>query len=125
MLRDLSASTALATGDMDRARSFYEGVLGFAADEDVAEGVVYSAGSTQFLVYPSTFAGTNKATAMAFRVPDESFEAEITDLRARGVTFDTFDAEGLIWHDGVAHVGEMRMVWFHDPDGNIIAVETG
>jgi hypothetical protein len=32
--------------------------------------------------------------------------------------------EGLEWIDGVATAGTMRAVWFADPDGNILNVET-
>lgn len=124
MLRDCTPMPTLATSDLGRARAFYEGTLGFVADEDVPEGVAYAAGSTRFLVYPSAFAGSNKATSMGFQVDAGSFDTEIADLQARGVQFDTFEAPGLTWQDGVGHFDGMRAVWFHDPDGNILAVET-
>jgi hypothetical protein len=28
------------------------------------------------------------------------------------------------WQDGVAEMGDMRSVWFRDPDGNVLNVET-
>lgn len=125
MLSQYPLTPTLATADMAQARSFYEGTLGFVADESVPEGVMYEAGPNRFLVYESAFAGTNKATSMGFQVPAEVFDAEIADLRDRGITFDTFDAEGLTWDEGVASMGDqMRAAWFHDLDGNIIAVET-
>lgn len=75
-------------------------------------------------MYPSAYAGTNQATALSFGVPDDGFDAEVADLRARGVRFDTFEAEGIEWADGVASAPGMRAVWFTDPDGNILNVET-
>ena len=54
-------------------------------------------------------------------VPADSFDAEVGDLRAKGISFQTFDAEGLTWDDGVASMGEgFRSVWFSDPDGNTL-----
>lgn len=125
MLSEYDPVPVLAVSDLVRARAFYEGTLGLTADEDVPEGVSYRAGGGRLLVYPSSYAGTNKATAVGFSVPADRFDAEIADLRARGITFDTFEAEGLSWADGVAEMGGTRSAWFHDPDGNILAVETG
>jgi len=126
MLGDHDTIATLAVKDLQVARDFYEGMLGFTARADVPDGVLYTAGSGAFLVYPSSFAGTNKATSMSFQVPEDGFDAEIEALRDHGVKFQTFEAPGLSWDDGVASMGEgYRGVWFEDPDGNILNVETG
>ncbi len=125
MLHEYVPIPTLAVTDLRRARGYYEGVLGFAPGPDTAGGVMYAAGGSSFLVYPSSFAGTNKATAMSFQVPAEAFDAEVAALRERGVQFQTFDAEGLTWDDGVATFDGTRSAWFEDPDGNILNVETG
>jgi catechol 2,3-dioxygenase-like lactoylglutathione lyase family enzyme len=128
MLSDYAPMPTLAVSDMQAARAFYEGVLGFTPlpEGDTPDGVAYTAGSGSFLVYPSGFAGTNKATAMAFMVPAEEFTAAVAMLRDKGVSFQTFELEGLTWDDGVASMGEStHSVWFEDPDGNIINVGTG
>jgi hypothetical protein len=79
-----------------------------------------------FFVYESEYAGTNKATVMNFNVPMSAFDAEISALREKGVTFLTFEAEDLDWNDGVASMGgAMKTVWFSDPDGNILNVAAG
>ena len=125
MLGDHDPIATLAVKDLDRAREFYEGVLGLAPRREVPEGVLYAAGSSAFLVYPSSFAGTNRATAMSFQVPPADFDGEVAALREKDVAFQTFEAEGLSWVDGVASFGEFRSAWFADPDGNILNVETG
>ena len=124
MLADHDVMPTLAVTDLARARQFYEEVLGFTPQGDVPDGVGYRAGSTSFLVYPSSFAGTNKATAMSFQVPVDVFDAEVAALRAKGLVFQTFEVEGITWDDGVASWGEGRSAWFEDPDGNILNVET-
>jgi hypothetical protein len=73
------------------------------------------------LVYPSEFAGTNKATAATWGVGDD-FDKIIEDLRGKGVKFDTLDAPGIEWQDGVNVMGDMKAVWFKDPDGNILNI---
>ncbi len=128
MLADNTPIAVAPTTDMGRARAFYEGVLGFAGGEEEPDGGVrYRSGSSFVMVYPSEFAGTNKATAMSFDLAAEDFDDEATRLRAAGVTFDTFDMDypGATWQDGVLSMGEARAAWFRDPDGNIIAMATG
>ena len=124
MLADYPPVPTLAVSDLDRARGFYEGTLGFSTRGDAVDGVMYDAGDEVFLVYPSAYAGTNKATAMSFSVPSDRFDAEVAALRDKGIEFQTFDMDGLEWADGVATMGTMRAVWFADPDGNILNIET-
>ena len=123
MLTQFAVHPTIPVSDLSRAQEFYEGVLGFAGEQDLG-GVFYSAGDSRFLVYPSASAGTNKATAMTFEVPSEAFDAEVATLREAGLVFQTFEYEGISWDNGVASMGEMRSVWFADPDGNVIAVAT-
>jgi catechol 2,3-dioxygenase-like lactoylglutathione lyase family enzyme len=125
MLSDHAAIPVLAVTDMDKARGFYEGTLGFTGTSDVPEGVVYRTSNGGFLVYPSAYAGTNKATAISFQLSADAFDAEVDALRAAGVAFQTFDLPGdATWTDGVLSDGGMRAVWFADPDGNVLNVET-
>lgn len=123
MLSDHPANAVLAVRDLDRARRFYEDTLGFSPTEAM-EGVRYRAGGVELFVYPSAYAGTNKATAVTFAVPQAAFDDEIADLRRRGITFETYDLEGMTWRDGVAEADGMRTAWFTDPDGNILNVVT-
>ena len=82
MLSDYEVIPTLATSDIKRARHFYEQVLGLVAHTVENEGVIYNTGTGRFMVYPSAFAGSNKATAMAFQVPHAAFDAEVADLLA-------------------------------------------
>ena len=130
MLSDFAPIPTLPVRDLPSAREFYEGVLGYASDGDVSDGVLYRSGAGSFLVYPSAYAGSNKGTAMSIQVPIASFDAEIQSLREKGITFQTFEMEGITWTNGVASglpgsPDGFRGVWFDDPDGNIISVETG
>lgn len=127
MLGNYTPTPTLGVSDLARAREFYEGVLGLTPQGDPPEGVMYAAGSAALFVYPSSFAGTNKATAVSWMVDAEAFDAEVAALRDKGVEFQTFDAPGMTWEDGVAIMpeGMGRGVWFADPDGNILNIDTG
>jgi catechol 2,3-dioxygenase-like lactoylglutathione lyase family enzyme len=126
MLSEITPVATLPTADLSRARSFYEGTLGLAPEREGMGGVAYACGDGMVFVYESEYAGTNKATAVNFNVPLAAFDEEVGALREKGVTFMTFEAEGLDWNDGVASVDDaMKSVWFADPDGNIINMTAG
>jgi catechol 2,3-dioxygenase-like lactoylglutathione lyase family enzyme len=124
MFSDLTPVATLPTADVAKAKSFYEGTLGLTPTEAIG-GTSYSCGNGMIFVYESAYAGTNKATAASFYADLDKFDAEIQALRDKGVSFMTFDMEGLEWQDGVAVMGPAKSVWFADPDGNILNVSAG
>ena len=126
MLSNYTPVATVPTADIARARAFYEGTLGAGDGAQVAETgeVFYTCGTSGFLLYASQFAGTNQATTMSFQLDDAAFDAEVATLRDAGVSFDTFELEGLEWVDGVAVGGGAKAVWFKDPDGNILNLTT-
>ena len=120
MLGSKDASATLAVSDFDRARDFYENTLGLSVLSDMDGAVLYRSGASVVLVYPSEFAGTNKATAASWAVGDD-FDAIVDDLRNKGVSFEHYDDLPGTTRDGDIHVmGDLRAVWFKDPDGNIL-----
>jgi catechol-2,3-dioxygenase len=126
MLSEITPVTTLPTASLSNARSFYEGTLGLTPQDEGMGGVSYRCGDGTVFVYESEYAGTNKATAVNFNVSMSAFDDEIAVLREKGITFMTFQADGLDWNDGVASMGDtMKSVWFTDPDGNILNVSAG
>lgn len=124
MLADFTPTPTIAVTDLARAQGFYEGLLGFSP-QAAPDGVLYAAGSGSILVYPSSFAGTNKATYVSFQVPPDAFHDLVGGLRAQGVEFQTFEVPVGSWSDGVLDMGEGALaVWFADPDGNILNIDT-
>jgi catechol 2,3-dioxygenase-like lactoylglutathione lyase family enzyme len=121
MLSSGQTAATMAVSDIDRARKFYAETLGFSVMRESPGGILFQSGKdTVFFVYPSGFAGTNKATAMSINVGD--FDATIADLRDRGVSFMDYDNPEFKTEDGVAKTPEGPAAWFADPDGNVIAV---
>ena len=118
MLKDKSSSAIVAVSDTDRARRFYRDTLCLeTADESMADVMVFKTGETFLVVYRSEEAGSNRANAVAWGVGGE-IEAIVADLKSKGVTFEHYDGMEL---KGDIHVdGSMKMVWFKDPDGNIL-----
>ena len=112
----------IAVKDLATARKFYEGTLGLKVEDDKGtEAHSYRSGATRLIVYRSQFAGTNKATALNFRVGDEIGEI-VSGLEKKGITFERYDFPDAR-HEGPLHImGPMKVAWFKDPDGNIISV---
>jgi catechol 2,3-dioxygenase-like lactoylglutathione lyase family enzyme len=126
MLSHHTPVATLPTKDLPKARSFYEDTLGMTVGRESGAGVSYTCGGGIVFLYESEYAGTNKATAVSFDVPLSAFDDEIGALREKGVSFMTFEAEGLDWNESVASMGEQtKSVWFTDPDGNIINIAAG
>ena len=123
MLSNARIAPTLPVSDMDRAKKFYVDTLGFTIAQEGEGGVlIEAAGGTAFTLYPSSFAGTNQATAAAFEVDDP--EAVIKDLQARGITMEEYDMPGLKTVNGIADLGGEKGGWFKDPEGNILGVFT-
>ena len=121
MLGKADATPMIAVKDIDRAKRFYENTLGLRqTDETGDEFLMLKSGDTTLNVYRSEFAGTNQATALTFDVDD--IDAEVRELKDKGITFEHYDVQGLK-ADGDIYSGEgMKTAWFKDPDGNILSL---
>ena len=84
MLEKTDAMSTVAVKDVKLARKFYEGTLGLQPVRSEEMGVVsYKSGNSTVLVYQSSFAGTNKATAVTWAVGDK-LENIVSALNAKG-----------------------------------------
>lgn len=121
MLGSADAIATIGVKNLSAAAEFYEGKVGLkklATEESVVN--VYQSGNSTILVYLSKFAGTNEATAVTWAVDD--VDAEVRDLKKKGVAFERYDMPN-VKHEGDVHVfGTRRNAWFKDPDGNILSV---
>ncbi|MEO4000125.1 VOC family protein [Mesorhizobium sp. CAU 1732] len=118
MLGNHSSSAIVAVSDIDRARTFYRDTLGLELESEFMGHVLtFRTGRTKLNVYRSDAAGTNRANAVVWGVGDD-VEAIVATLKAKGVVFEHYPEMD---RTGDIHVsGEMKTVWFKDPDGNIL-----
>ena len=126
MLKDRSSSAIVAVSDLDRARAFYEDILGLTRDPGGGEeGVLgFRTGDTRFTVYKSDYAGTNKANAVTWDMKGDLVET-VQALKSKGVAFEHYPDMGMTLNGDVHEAGEMKLVWFKDPDGNILHLIEG
>jgi catechol 2,3-dioxygenase-like lactoylglutathione lyase family enzyme len=121
MLTDALATAMLPVVDMNRARAFYEGLLGLPAPRVRPSGEArYQAGGLSFALYPRATPTRADHTALSFEVRD--LATEMRALRARGVCFEEYDLPGLKTREGVCVLGAERAAWFKDTEGNILCL---
>jgi catechol 2,3-dioxygenase-like lactoylglutathione lyase family enzyme len=122
MLKNVKAHATVPVADLARAKAFYIGVLGFDdLETDTDSGAMVNAGGgTRFALFvtPNTQRGGH--TQLGFAVDD--IEAEVADLKARGVVFEEYDMPGFTTVNSIVDSPPNRAAWFLDPDGNIVGL---
>ncbi len=122
MLKDHKAHATVPVADLAKAKAFYMGVLGFEEVDAQNEGaVLIKAGSgTRFALFVTPNSQRAGHTQLGFEVDD--IEAEVADLKSRGVVFEEYDLPGFKTVGGIADTGPTRAAWFLDPDGNTVGL---
>ena len=49
-------------------------------------------------------------------------EAEVAELKARGVKFEEYDFPGMTMKNSIVTAGGAKTAWFTDTEGNILAI---
>jgi catechol 2,3-dioxygenase-like lactoylglutathione lyase family enzyme len=87
MLSDIPFGTTIPVSSLQRARHFYERLLGLEpVRENADEEVVYRVGGGLLDVYRSEHAGRAQHTLGSFLVDD--IDATVAELRERGIAFE-------------------------------------
>ena len=120
MLSTAPLRAYIPVSNLQRARKFYEETLGLKPGEQYGGGVIYRCGETEAFLYQTPNAGTSKASQAFWQVAD--VEAEVAELKARGVVFEEYDIPGIKMQNSIATGGGAKTAWFKDSEGNIMAV---
>jgi predicted enzyme related to lactoylglutathione lyase len=120
MLRNAPILAYIPALNITRARKFYEEIVGLQAKEEYAGGVVYECGGAGVFMYPTLNAGTSKASQAFWQVND--VEAEVAELKTRGVKFEEYDMPGVTMKNSIMTGGGAKTAWFKDTEGNILAI---
>jgi predicted enzyme related to lactoylglutathione lyase len=120
MLKTAPIRAYIPASDVSRARKFYEQSVGLTPKEDYAGGVIYECGGAEVFLYATPNAGTSKASQAYWEVDD--VEAEVSELKRRGVVFEEYDMPGLRTRNSIATGGGAKTAWFKDTEGNILAI---
>lgn len=120
MLGSINIVAFVPITDGDRARAFYEGVLGIRFVKDDGFALVFNANGIMVRAAKMKEVQPVQFTVLGWQVPD--IEKMVRGLKEKGVHFEIFgffkqDELG-IW---TAPTGD-KVAWFKDPDGNILSV---
>jgi predicted enzyme related to lactoylglutathione lyase len=121
MLQKSPMYSYIPAKDLARARQFYEQKVGLKPKQEINGGVAYEfGGGTAAFLYPTPNAGTSQASQAFWDVED--VEAEVAELKKRGVKFEEYDVPGMKTINSIATGGGAKAAWFKDSEGNIMAV---
>jgi catechol 2,3-dioxygenase-like lactoylglutathione lyase family enzyme len=115
---DLVAFAAAA--DLERARAFYESVLGLHLVEQTPYACVFDADGTMLRITAVPDVSRPGYTVLGWRVAD--IGKVTAELGRRGVAFIRYDGmeqdDSAIW---TTPAGD-KVAWFTDPDGNTLSL---
>jgi catechol 2,3-dioxygenase-like lactoylglutathione lyase family enzyme len=120
MLNKSHTISFVATSDAIKAREFYEKVLGLTFVSGDQFALVFDVSGTMLRIQKVDKVDPHAYTALGWEVPD--INRAVSELGKHGVKFARYEGmdqdEQGIWN---APSGA-KIVWFNDPDGNILSL---
>ena len=120
MLGSMNIMAFVPTKDAQKAKGFYEAVLGLRFIKDDGFALVLDANGIMVRVVKLQQFTPAQFTILGWNVSD--IEKAVQDLQQKGVHFERYDFfkqdELGIW---TAPSGD-KVAWFKDPDGNILSL---
>ena len=111
----------LPVKDMERARRFYDTLLGLQPVGGKPDGkFVYRCGGTEIALFPKPEGTKAQHTALSFRVVN--IADAIALLKSRGVAFADYDYPDLKTVGHVCVLGSEKAAWFEDTEGNVLCL---
>ena len=120
MLSQSSLSTAAPIANIERTRKFYGETLGLKEVHADEVGILFEAGNSTTIYLYTRQPTKADHTIASFSVED--IEAEVANLKSKGVIFEEYDMPGMKTENGIATWGPDKAAWFKDPDGNILGL---
>ena len=110
----------VATADPERARAFYENILGLRLVADDRFALVFDSQGVQLRIQKVDKVQPPPFTVLGWLVADLS--RAVADLSTRGVSCERSPSmpqdDSGIW----TAPGGARVAWFKDPDGNMLSI---
>lgn len=124
MLQHKTSNAIVAVSDLERARAFYSDTLGLELADEAMQGVLgYRTGDSWLVVYRSENVRPGTGNAVAWSGGDD-VRVIAEALRAQGVTLEEYPELGMRIERGVHTSEGFAAIWFKDPDGNVLHVNS-
>lgn len=121
MIGQYATHANFSVDDMDAAKTFYAGKLGFTIKSDTPYGVVFeSAAGTRFNVY--TKADHKAWDSTVFGIEVGNVKDAVDELKSQGINVEKVDGTD---ENGILSDPQMGdAAWFRDPAGNWICINS-
>ena len=124
MLNGRQVSASIPVADPERAQRWYAEKLGLVPSTAFPDGgALYTSGGSTFTLYRTPSAGQAAHTLAGIASTD--IEADVRELKARGVVFEEYDMGDIKTVDSIASLGPAKAAWFRDSEGNILGLFQG
>ena len=122
MIHIAKAFSSFSVNDMQKARQFYQDILGIKTSDSM-EGIVNLDlnDSNRVMLYPKP--NHEPATFTVLNFPVDNVEKAVDELSAKGVQFEHYDFPQMKTDaKGIFRYENITQAWFKDPAGNILSV---
>lgn len=122
MLKHSKAFSGFSVDDLEKAKTFYNEILGLDATE-IAMGILElrTYGNNNIIIYPKP--NHQPATFTILNFPVEDIEKAVDELTAKGVKFEQYEGDIKTDEKGICRSEQGPLIaWFKDPAGNILSV---
>src|ERR1700726_1266870 len=120
MLGDQNIVAFVPTTDFERARAFYEGILGLRFKQEDGFALVLDANGIMLRITKIPVFEPARFTILGWEV--QRIHEFVAKLSSKGIVFERFGLpnqdESGVW---MAPSGD-KVAWFKDPDGNILSL---
>lgn len=120
MFSQSKAFSSFSVDDIQKAKKFYEEVLGLKTETPMDMLAIKTSGNNDIFIYPKP--NHEPATFTVLNFPVDDINKAVDDLTAKGVKFEQYHTADIETDErGIAH-GEPTVAWFKDPAGNILSI---
>jgi hypothetical protein len=120
MLGNYPINPVLLAKDLGAARQFYHIKLGLEIISENENDIVFRSGGGRLEISKSTIGTADTQTQATWFV--ENLQAEVADLRSRGINVENYDLPDLKTEGGIADFGFALAAWFVDPGKNVLGI---
>ena len=122
MLKNSKAFSSFSVDNMDKAKSFYQDLLGLDIEEnDMGILNIHLSGGGEVIIYPKPNHAPASFTVLNFPVKD--VDHTVDKLIDKGITFEQYSGDIKTDEKGISrNNGGPTIAWFKDPAGNILSI---
>jgi catechol 2,3-dioxygenase-like lactoylglutathione lyase family enzyme len=124
MFRNTPAFSSFSVNDLQAAKKFYSETLGLDVREQPEGLALNIAGGAKVFLYQKD--DHTPATFTVLNFPVDDVAAAVTELKSRGIRFESYTSGDASTGDDSIFRGERgpAVAWFKDPAGNFLSVLT-